>query len=356
MDRRTVLQTDAGLVSTTALAGCLGRVFETRAFSEPSVVENRPNAVYYPSHIEGMEMAGMAKKESLKFALTYSFPHRFWTITGRNLNKVSIQQDDSVHLMGTVWDNETGIVLPAATLSVAVTKGGTTVDERPLWPMLSQNMGYHFGDNMSLEGSGMYTAKVRIGGMQSRGTGKLEGRFGQPVTLETEFTYSERTRNGIMFERLDEKKGTKGAVEPMDMDMMPVASTPSVDELPGRAIGEATSGDGVFVATVLEDASRFTDDGRPYLAVSARTPYNQFPLAFMSVSATLTRDASTVFDEALQPTIDHELKYHYGAAIESVESGDTLTITVGAPPQVARHEGYETAFLDMPEMQLSVPG
>lgn len=74
----------------------------------------------------------------------------------------------------------------------------------------------------------------------------------------------------------------------------------------------------------------------------------------MSLSATLTRDGTTVFDGRLQPTIDHELKYHYGTAVKSIKSGDTLTITVDAPPQVARHEGYE-AFIKMPAMQLSIP-
>ena len=355
MNRRTFLRTGAGLTSTVGLAGCLGGILKTQPYSEPPVVENRPDAVYYPSHIEGMKMAVTAMKNSLKLGLSYSYPHRFWTVTGQKTNKVSIQQDDTVHLMGTVWDKETGIVLPAANLSVEVTKGSTTIDERSLWPMLSQNMGYHFGDNVSLNGSGIYTAKIRIGGIQSRGTGKFEGKFGQVVTLENEFKYSEQTRNDIMFKKLDGKKGKKGAVKPMDLDMMPVTSTPSKDKLPGRVIGEATSGDGVFVTTVLEDASRFTDNGQPYLAVSARTPYNQFPLPFMSLSATLKRNGTTVFDSPLQPTIDHELKYHYGVAVKSIKPGDTLTITVDTPPQVSRHEGYETAFLNMPEMQLSVP-
>lgn len=355
MNRRALLRTGAGLTGTAALAGCLDRLFKTRAFSEPPVVENRPDAVYYPSHIEGMEIAGMAMKDSLTFALLYSYPHRFWSVTGQKTNKVSIQQDDTIHLMGAVWDKETGIVLPAANVSVEVTQGGTRIDKRSLWPMLSQNMGYHFGDNVSLNGSGLYTAKVRIGRIQSRRTGRLNGRFGQTVTLKKEFKYREQQRNELMFKKLNEKKGKKGAVEPMKMDQVPVASTPSKEKLPGQVLGEATSGDGMFVATVLKNASRFTDDGQPYLAVSPRTPYNQFPIPFMSLSATLTRNGTPVFDGSLQPTIDPTFTYHYGAAVKSIKPGDTLTITVDAPPQVARHEGYETAFLDMPKTQLTIP-
>jgi len=32
-----------------------------------------------------------------------------------------------------------------------------------------------------------------------------------------------------------------------------------------------------------------------------------------------------------------------------------LTLEFGAPPQVARHEGYETAFLDLPSASIEVP-
>jgi hypothetical protein len=37
-----------------------------------------------------------------------------------------------------------------------------------------------------------------------------------------------------------------------------------------------------------------------------------------------------------------------------VESGDTLELRVTTPPQVARHEGYETAFLEMPPTELTL--
>jgi hypothetical protein len=74
----------------------------------------------------------------------------------------------------------------------------------------------------------------------------------------------------------------------------------------------------------------------------------------MSLSAKLTRNGNAVFDDILRSTLDPELGYHYGAAVESVESGDSLTVTVDAPPQVSRHEGYETAFVKMPEMQMQI--
>jgi len=113
------------------------------------------------------------------------------------------------------------------------------------------------------------------------------------------------------------------------------------------------SGDAKFVVTILEDASRFGgDEEQKYLAVSPRTPYSRTMLPMMSLSGTLHRDGTPVFDGILQATIDPELRYHYGATVADVQTGDELTITVDSPPQTARHEGYETAFVDMPDVQV----
>jgi hypothetical protein len=73
----------------------------------------------------------------------------------------------------------------------------------------------------------------------------------------------------------------------------------------------------------------------------------------MSLSATVTRDGTATFDDVLAPTFDPDLGYHYGA-VADVQSGDDLALSVDLPPQVARHEGYETAFFSFDEMSLSV--
>ena len=35
--------------------------------------------------------------------------------------------------------------------------------------------------------------------------------------------------------------------------------------------------------------------------------------------------------------------------------GDSFELVVESPPQVARHQGYETAFIEMPSMSVEVP-
>ena len=44
----------------------------------------------------------------------------------------------------------------------------------------------------------------------------------------------------------------------------------------------------------------------------------------------------------------------FSGVVKSDSETDELTITVDSPPQTARHEGYETAFLDMPSMTVEM--
>jgi len=352
MRRRTFLRVGSGLAGSVAVAGCLSTFgSETDSTGDPPLVEGRPETVYYPSHVEGMAMIGRDDTaDGRAVALSYTYAHRFWTVTGTRVEQVNIQADDSIHLMASVWDAETGTVLPVGSgLQFEIRQDGETVTERTPWPMLSQPMGFHFGDNVALPGDGTYTVVVDVGAMTLDRRGALAGAFGSSGTVELEFEYSQAQRDRIAVRQLDDQQGERGAASPMEMEMLPLSVAPAREGLPGRILGEAESGDAVFLAT----AASATDEGT-YLAVSPRTPYNRYVLPMMSVAATLERDGSTVFDGALQTAIGPERGYHYGAVVDGIESGDELTLIVDAPPQVSRHEGYETAFLDRPELTLDV--
>jgi hypothetical protein len=336
MRRRDVLRAGAG-VGTAALAGCLG--FEARsASSPPPVVENRPDAVYLPTHVEGMEMAAMTTQGRYKVGLMYSYAHRFWTVgqDGDSLSTSLVEIGDTdVHLMARVADAETDRILPDVGVDIEITKDGDLVSQETIYQMLSQKMGYHHGANFGLEGDGTYTVNVSIGGMGIRRMGDFAGEFGDAATVPLEFEYSRSARDEISFRTLDDA-GAEGAVEAMNMDMLPNATVPPAEELPGTLLGTATSGDAAFAASVLDA------DG-PYLAVHAATPYNRFVIPNMALSA-----SAGSFEGELTPALHPEWGYHYGASL--AEEPDGATITVELPPFVARHEGYETAFLDMGEM------
>jgi hypothetical protein len=353
MDRREFLA--AGAAATAAgLAGCRS-MFETRSARSPPLVEDRPNAVYVPTHVEGMEMVGTASAGDYQAALTYSFPHRFWTIDIDRRNKIDIQGSDTMHLMTTVWDPETMTVVPNNAVSTTVRRDGETVVDRDLWPMLSQNMSVHAGDNVALDGDGTYEVEVDVGPVSARTTGAFRDRFTDVGSATFTLDFQRSTLEDISFERLRDRQGELGAVDPMQMEMMPVAQLPEPADMPGTHLGTAESGDARFAVlrTDVPEGVETDGDAESYVAISPRTPYNRYPLPLMALSARLTRGPDELFATSLQPTFDPDLGYHYGVPADP-QDGDDLRVVVDGVPQLARHEGYEMAFLEFEDMDLTL--
>ncbi len=343
MQRRSFLRSSGAVAATVAVAGCSG-AFETGSIGNPPVVDNRPDGIYIPSHIEGMEMSGMTTQGDYKFGLMYSYAHRFWNVTGDSVNRTAIAEDDDVHLMASVWDPDTKTVLPDTGLSVAIYQDDSLVSQETIYPMLSQPMGFHYGANFGLDGDGEYTVELSVGAMATRRTNSFRDRFAEPVTAEIPFEYSEQAKSEISYERMGDRAGERGAVEPMKMGMMPLSIAPAESDLPGTVRGTTMSNDARLVATSLDSPPAGVDGDGEYLAVSARTRYNRTVLPAMGLAGTLSRDGETIYDGGLTPTLDPDLDYHYGAVVDSIASGDELTLRPTVQPQTARHEGYETAF------------
>ena len=348
-----MIRSGIGLGGGTLLSGCLRSLgFKKQsAWRDPPLVSDRPNAVYYPAVIEEMAMYGKSTVDGLTVALMYSFPHRFWTVTGQEKNKVVVGKNDSLHLMVSVWDTESKTVLPT-NVTLEIRNGNEMVTQLSPWPMHSPSMGFHYGDNVSLPGEDTYTATLRVSPIQARQTGVFEGQFSDITTTSIDFKFDTgETYDNIEIRKIDEKAGKRGSVE-LAMKNMPAGRAPPKSELPGQIVGETMSGDARFITSRHDNASRFGEG--TYLAISPRTPYNRIILPLMSLSATVTRKGTTVFDDILQETLDPELGHHYGANIEHLKSGDTMKIMVDAPPQTARHDGYETAFFEMAPMEVSI--
>lgn len=344
MNRRTFLQA-GGTLGAAALAGC-SSLISTQPAGNPPVIGDRPAAVYYPTHVEGMDMVGMGEGGDYRFGLMYSYPHRFWNVTGSDTTRTSIGSGDDVHIMASVWDGETMQVLPDTGLSLTIRRDGDIVFEEVVYPMLSQRMGTHYGANAGLAGDGSYEVTVSVGGMSTRRTGAFEGRFGEPASATIEFDYSQSARDGLSRELTPDRAGERAAVDPANMEMMPTGTAPDRDALPDVR-GSATSGDAEFVVGTLDSPPAGIDAASTYLYVSPRTPYNQMTLPAMTVEA-----ATGSFDGELTRTLDSELGYHYGTVVDS--PGDSVTVTPTVPPQTARHEGYETAFLGFDPMEVSL--
>ncbi|MFB6119148.1 hypothetical protein [Halosegnis sp.] len=342
MRRRDLLRA-AGL-GVAELAGCAGLV-TTESTGAPPVLDDRPDAVYYPTHVEGMQMVGTAAAGDYQVGLTYSYPHRFWNVNGRQTSLTEVKPADDVHLMAMVWDSQTGRVLPEAGLSVELTWNGDLVSQEVIYPMLSQPMGFHYGANFGLDGDGTYDVAVSVGGVTTRRTGTYTDRFGEPASASIAFDYATSERDQIPYRPTPDRAGEPGAVEPMEMEMLPTGVAPSRDALPG-VLGTARTGDAQLVVGALAEPPAGVDGEGRYLYVSARTPYNRMVIPAMAVEA-----ATADFEGALTRTLDPELGYHYGAPVDAI--GESVRIEPTLPPQTARHEGYETAFMSFEPVEVA---
>ncbi|NHN41064.1 fe2+ transport protein [Halorubellus sp. JP-L1] len=353
MERRRLLQS-LPAVAGVGLAGCLdsgGGGTETTATDgdEPTetsesttATPDGPTGIYVQTFMDKMVSSGMGKAGDLRAMLMLSIPHDFWNINGTSVEKTAATDADSFHLMATVFDAATNTVLPAS-VSTEVLRDGETVTQEVTYPMLSQRMGFHYGANFEVSSFGSYVARVNFEGLGStRGVGDLEGAYGEGVTVEIPFEWTQSVADQFSVRDVD-AGGKAGAVRPMGSMDAPMGELPAPDALPGSVVGSKLSDGANLVAGRVDGGGRFAD-GSDYLYVSARTRYNGYVVPMMGLEATVTRDGETVFDDRLAPAIDGEMGYHYGAAVDAVESGDAVDVRATTPAQVARHEGYERAF------------
>jgi hypothetical protein len=298
----------------------------------------------------------------------WSYAHTFWLVSGGQTTRED-PGARSLHFMFMIRDSNTGQLLPVNVIGpMRVTKDGSTVGRpgRP-WPMISQGMGFHFGDNRefatdghsgSLPEEGTYEIELQLRPINEsavRKTGQFAGKFEETGTANFEFEF-QRDKFDKIYERtteFDEQRwGEAAAAEPMMMmGEMGRMGLPPAEEYPGEVLGRSegegmpTSGDATFVVSYLE-SSRLAAGDSGYLLVSPRTPYNRIPLPEMTLSA------EGAIEGELVETLDDQLGYHYGLSA-TVGEEESFDIVVDSPPQVARHRGYQTAFLDMPAVSLT---
>ncbi|MDQ2049149.1 iron transporter [Natronolimnohabitans sp. A-GB9] len=347
MRRRAALAAGGSLLVGLS-AGCLDLERLRREDAWRELVVDPPDGAYVPSHADEMVTYGMATEAGREITLAATRPHSFWVVADGERNRADVRSRHAVHLMVDVRDAETGQFLPAPVTTTLETRAGDWSDDRSLWPMLSQQMGAHYGDNVPLDGDGAYVATVEVGTTGADVLGEGAADLVDPATAELEFEYEsdeiEELERRLIDE--DEGRGEPGALEPMAHD------TDDHDEFDheraaSTRIGTATADDVEYTATLVGRDDR-SDAAESELAMTARTAYNAYPLPFASLSAAVSRAGERIAGGALRETIGPELGHHYRTAVDPsvLERGDELTISVESPPQLSRHEGYENAFLE----------
>ena len=347
---RRELLAGIGTAGAASLAGCLGGLGgggTPTGTGTAGGVGGDAEGIYVPTHRDMMQMVGMQNDGRLLVTLSYTVPHQFFLVTGTRTNQAAIADGDSMHLMVQVMDRETGVVAPEVEPTIELSKDGERVGSNQPWPMLSQPMGFHVGDNVGASGEADWTFDVTVNASSSVLSPDLEDVFvRRAFTFERSFDPRSASELGLM--SAGDRAGKAGALAPMDMEMMTVPQQPAFDALPISVAGPQLTDDvAVGVGAHGDPAALGFDGGEAALVVATQTRYNRYPLGFMGVRATVTRGGDELFSGDLRSAVDGGLGHYYGAATPGLEAGDEVEVEIVTPPQIARHVGYERAFMQL---------
>ncbi len=86
----------------------------------------------------------------------------FVIFDGTHAQMVKPPKSTSFHLMVMLDDAHTGVAIPYAGVWATISKDGKVVYDERQWPMLSEYMGPHYGNNVSLPGAGKYQLSLLV--------------------------------------------------------------------------------------------------------------------------------------------------------------------------------------------------
>ena len=108
------------------------------------------------------QVLGVAQWQGMKISAEAMTPVPFLIYNGTAMQEVKPPENVSFHLMVLLNDAETGVVIPYSSVWATITRGGKTLMDESLWPMISRYMGPHYGIDTVLDGAGSYTMSLLI--------------------------------------------------------------------------------------------------------------------------------------------------------------------------------------------------
>jgi uncharacterized protein involved in high-affinity Fe2+ transport len=182
-------------IAVTALAallaaGCASAAATGSAAMKPGMTMSAtPAASSSPSSMAGMSMAadpaatnaayaaaasaggvnpvptqvlGVADWQGMKISAEAMTAVPFLIYNGTTMQEVKPPKDVSFHLMVMLTDEQTGVVIPYASVWATITEGSKTPFDESLWPMISRYMGPHYGNDVVLPGAGTYQLSLLV--------------------------------------------------------------------------------------------------------------------------------------------------------------------------------------------------
>jgi uncharacterized protein involved in high-affinity Fe2+ transport len=116
-------------------------------------------------------------------------PVPFYIDEGTSYREIKPTPKSSFHLMVMLTDKHTGVAIPYATVWVVIKQHGKTVFNERQWPMLSEFMGPHYGNDVALPGPGMYHLSVQVSAPEAALHVEYGGMWSGTHTVDSTFTW-----------------------------------------------------------------------------------------------------------------------------------------------------------------------
>jgi Fe2+ transport protein len=142
------------------------------------------------------QILASATWQSMKIEARTMTPTTFLEYQGSNpngsvkLKTVRPTRQDSFHLMVMLNDIHSGYAIPYAQVWATISKAGKIVYDDEQWPMLSEYMGPHYGNNVALPGPGHYELSLLISPPTASRHLEYKGMWMSPHRFNVSFNWS----------------------------------------------------------------------------------------------------------------------------------------------------------------------
>jgi uncharacterized protein involved in high-affinity Fe2+ transport len=108
------------------------------------------------------QMLGSSDWQGMKISAMAMTAVPFVIFNGTHERTVKPPKNVSFHLMVKLNDAHTNYPIPYASVWATIRKAGKVVFDERQWPMLSEYMGPHYGNNVALPGAGVYQLTLLV--------------------------------------------------------------------------------------------------------------------------------------------------------------------------------------------------
>jgi uncharacterized protein involved in high-affinity Fe2+ transport len=109
---------------------------------------------------------------------------------GTSERMVKPGKNTTFHMMVDLSDARTGVAIPYAGVWATIKQGSKLVYDERLWPMISEYMGPHYGNDVQLPGKGTYQLSLLISPPVSARHVEYQNVWLHPHRVNTTFTWS----------------------------------------------------------------------------------------------------------------------------------------------------------------------